>query len=170
MDLTIYNAIRPKMQTGDVILWRSESVLGSLIRLFSKARVNHASLVIRFTEYDTDRVYVLEALATGIVLRALSERLENHKGQAWWYQAIDELDCRRKECGGIALCKVGTRYDYKSLFQQIAGHVSVDANRFFCSEYVRYCWDHAGVPFSSQLAPQPGDLAKSTFLKQGVQL
>jgi len=171
MDLTLYNAVRPKMQTGDLILWSSNTILGKLIQWFSRAKENHASLVIRFTQYNRDRVYILEALEHGIVLRALSERLENHKGKAWWYPVIPELDSRRKSCGAIALAKVGTKYDYGSLFKQAVARVSIDAKRFFCSEYWQWCWQKAGVPFVSQIAMRPGDLPKKcTIIKPGVEL
>lgn len=170
MDLDIYKAIRPKMQTGDLILWSSSSIIGWLIRKFSGSDVNHASLVIRFTEYDVNRVYVLEALEFGIVLRALSERLGGHNGQAYWLPVIDELNSRRDDVGSIALANVGKRYDYGSLFKQIACRVNMDAQKFFCSEYFAYCWQRAGVPYYQSKAPRPGDLLGWSILKRQVKL
>lgn len=170
MNLDVYKAIRPKMQTGDLILWSSNSIIGKLIQWFTRAKENHASLVIRFTQYDRDRVYVLEALEHGIVLRALSSRLKEHNGRAWWYPVISEMDCRRRECGAIALAKVGTKYDYESLFKQAIVRVSTDAERFFCSEYWQYCWQTAGVPFVTRHAMRPGDLVNCTILRAGVEL
>ena len=84
---------------------------------------------------------------------------------------VDELNDKRRECGAIALAHVGTKYDYNSLFKQIVCRVSVDAKRFFCSEYFAYVWNTAGVPFCPKtMAPRPGDLTNNVFLKTGVEL
>jgi hypothetical protein len=135
-------------------------MLGWLIRQFSQAEVNHAGLVIRFEQYDQDRVYTLEALEPGIVLRALSERLTNHKGKVWWCPLREEHNEARKELGRIALSYVGVKYDYGNLFRQVMARVSVDASRLFCSEYVQLTWQVGGViPADTATAKQPDELA-----------
>jgi len=68
------------------------------------------------------------------------------------------------------LSLIGTPYDYSSLFKQVLSRVSVDAHRLFCSEYWYFCWQKAGVPFSSNVAPRPGDLKDSTILQSGVKI
>ena len=159
MNLKAYLSHRSRMQTGDLLLWQSNTMLGRLIRNFSRAEVNHAGLVIRFQQYDQDRVYTLEALTAGIVLRALSERLSNHNGKAWWYPLKEGHNEARKEIGRIALSYVGVEYDYGSLFRQALARVSVDASRLFCSEYVQLAWQIGGViPADTAIAKQPGEL------------
>lgn len=170
MHLHFYNTVRHKMRTGDLILWSSNTILGWLIQKFTKSDVNHASLVIKFNQYDKERVYVLEALAGGVVLRALSERLENHKGRARWYGTKPEFSNLTTHVGAMALMKVGTKYDYKSLFKQAFSRVSADARAFFCSEYWWWCWKMCGISFVSDIAPRPGDLSDCTILTGGINL
>jgi hypothetical protein len=105
-------------------------------------------------------VYTLEALQPGIILRALSERLTNHKGKVWWCSLKEEHNEARKELGRIALSYVGVKYDYGNLFRQVMARVSVDASRLFCSEYVQLTWQVGGViPADTAIAKQPGELA-----------
>jgi len=159
-NLTLYNQHRQYIRTGDILLWRSSGIIGKAIQHFSKADVNHASLVIRFTEYDLDRIYQLEAVAHGIALTALSNRLANHSGECYWCGIKDIYESNRYSIGKEALSLVGTKYDYCSLFKQLLGRVSVDAQRLFCSEYIAYCWFNAGLPVNIMMAPRPGDMEK----------
>jgi len=135
-----YNGIRESIKTGDCILWHSNSLLGKIIQLFTKSEYNHASLVIRFSEFDMDRVYILEALENGIVLLPLSNRLESHNGEAFLLPLVAELDDieLRKIMARISLQKSGINYDYKSLLLNIFGRVNTDPNKFFCSEFWFY--------------------------------
>lgn len=152
------------MKTGDCLLWRSRSALGWLIRKFSKAPVNHAGLVIRFASYAgiRDRRWTLEALSSGVELSLLSKALKDYKGQVVWLP----LDPRgitteqRDEMGSWAMLHHKTPYDFSSLFKQVLVRVSVDAKRFFCSEYCYLAWKAAKINGLPKLkhAPRPGDL------------
>lgn len=158
----LYYANRHRLQTGDHIGWQSHTALGWAIRKFSGGGepINHSSLVIRFKEYDSERVYVLEALDHGIVLRALSERLIGFKGRAWWYGLKPDFDDRRTAMGAWALDHVGVRYDWGSLLRNAIGKVSADATRFFCSEYWFMGAQSAGIlPYiEGQKAPRPSGI------------
>jgi len=160
MNLDLYEQHRPYMSTGDLLLWRTNSALGWLIRLFAGGDVNHAGLVIWLTEYDKDRIYTLEALEHGIVLQPLSERLAKLKGECYWCALKDGYSLYRTLIGCAALRMVGTKYDYKSLFAQALGRVSADAKRLFCSEYAVLSWHTAGLPVSIDPAARPGDMEK----------
>ena len=160
MDLTLYNSLKEKMQTGDCLLWQSRSLIGWLIRKFSHADVNHAGLVIRPQKhsYFLNRRFTLEALENGIQLRLLSERLRHFKGRVWLWPLRDEFDDYRDEIAVWAISKEGTPYDYTSLFKQIMGRVSADAKEFFCSEFCYIAWKDVGIPMRDQKAPRPGDI------------
>lgn len=157
-DIPLYQAVRPKLQTGDLLLWASSSILGRLIRWFSKSDVNHAGLVIRFIE--TDRVFTLEALEFGFVLRALSERLEKHNGSAYWCALSSAYDEIRPAVwkNGMMFVGTDTRYDWFSLLKQAAFRVKADDKRLFCSEACAVIWEKSGIPYTSKFAPRPGDL------------
>lgn len=163
--LDLYLSKRPLMQTGDLLLWKSDTVLGKAIQWFSKSDVNHAGLVLRLSEYDTERVFTLEALAGGIVLRVLSSRLAAHKGECYWCPLKLEYTIPyRQSLGREALLMVGTKYDYGSLFKQALSRVSTNAEKLFCSEFVGLTWKRAGLPVNTAKAPRPGDMEQDFAL------
>lgn len=165
-DLHIYNLHREQMKTGDLLLWRANSLLGAAIRMFSHADVNHASLVMQFQEYEgaEKRRFTTEALSHGIVLNLLSKQLDQYDGQVWWY-SIDECEPEYRQYIGIkALEYIGVPYDYESLFKNAFGTVSADARRLFCSEYCFLCYGFEGE------APTPGDMPKLGIFKEPVRI
>lgn len=170
MTMELYTQHQNTMKTGDCLLWRSRSILGWLIRLFSRAKVNHAGLVVRPNEYGhfKDRRFTLEALEDGIILRLLSERLRGFRGQVYLYPLKDEFAETRDEIGRWALTQEGTPYDYGSLFKQIFGRVSAEMTRYFCSEFCYVAWRESGLPVSETKAPRPGDVPRLGIFKEPV--
>lgn len=166
-DLTVYNQVKDQMKTGDLLQWYTKGIIAYIIRWKTNSPVNHSSLVIRLSEYEgmEDRRWTTEEMAHGAVLHLLSDRLENHDGHCWWLP-LDESwsDEKRKKVGEWALEKIGTPYDYKSIVEQLIGHVSTDARQLFCSEYCYMAWGYEGT------APNPGDLFKLGIFKRCVQL
>ena len=156
-----YYKLRDELKTGDLLLYRSSSVLGWLIRMFSRANVNHAGLVIRLSEYGdlSDRRFTLEALEGGIVLRILSRRLRKFKGDVYWYPLQDQFESYRNDIGAWALEKVGIQYDYGSLFKQALCRVSADAEKFFCSEYSQIAYTECGIIEPLDYALTPGEMS-----------
>lgn len=166
-DLTIYNSVKHQMQTGDLLQWRSESLIGALIRWRTLSEWNHSSLVVSFQEYQgtEGRRFTTEALSDGVVLNLLSNRLERHKGNVWWYP-LDEEKCpvKRPNIGELALKYIGTGYDYQSILRLVLRRVSNDAAKLFCSEYVAICYGHEGQ------AMTPADLPHLNIFKEPVRL
>jgi len=166
-DLTRYMAVRGQMKTGDLLQWKTNSIIGALIRWRTGADVNHSSLVIKFSEYEGAdmRRYTTEALEHGTVLNYLSRRLYDHDGECWWYPLKDEWDNnRRTEIGERALELIGLPYDYGSIFKQIFGKVSAGARSLFCSEY---CYLSYGM---NGQAPTPADMPGLGIYKEGVKI
>jgi len=166
-DLTLYNSIKEKMQTGDCLLWQSRSIIGWLIRKFSHANVNHAGLIIKPHKmgYFLHRRFTIEALENGIQLRLLSERLRSFKGRVWLYPLKDEYNDLRDEIAIWAMSKEGTPYDYKSLFKQVAGRVKANVKELFCSEAVYFGYRHVNI-VDEQKAPRPGDIPSWDIFKE----
>ncbi len=166
MPLSRYETFKKDMQTGDLLLWSSDSLIGAAIRFFTRSNVNHASMILRFPEYEgaEGRRFTTEALEHGTVLNLLSRRLETHKGEVWWYPLKDEWNPDRNEIGHRALELIGRPYDYKSLFENIACHVSTDAKKLFCSEYYYLSLGLSGK------APRPNDLPGLGIFKPPVQI
>ena len=158
-----YDELRPMMRTGDAILWEGSGLLSWLIRRWSK--YSHASLIVRMERYGDlrDTVFLVEALATGLELRRLSQRLEGYAGKAFWFQPSDLTTWQRDMIRSEALkaCGAGIGYDYKSLFRNILGHVSMNARSYFCSEFVWDMWVRVKALFTygqENRAPRPGDI------------
>jgi len=142
------------MKTGDLLQWRSNSIIGKLIRWRTKSVYNHSSLVINLQEYESPehRRFTTEALEHGVVLNFLSRRLEKFDGDVWWCPLRDEFDYKRKVIGERALSLVGVPYDYASILRQIIGKVSTEATSLFCSEYCYLVYGGTGT------APNPGEM------------
>lgn len=155
--LNDYMRYRHLLDTGDKIEWRSNTVLGWLIRLRTGANVNHTSMVVKF-DFDgcRERRYVLEALNGGIELRLLSRRLEKFHGKAWWAPLQPRYAMYRSRLLGSALDAVGTEYDYGSLLRQLVGKVSVQAEKYFCSEFLQHKFECAEIVTPLSYAIQPG--------------
>lgn len=168
--LAKYYTLRENIHTGDALQWRSSSALGFLIRKFSKAKVNHTSLVVSPLLHD--RRYQLEALAHGIAFTAISTSLQAHKGQVWWLPLQEQFEPLAPLIDEAAFDQIGKKYDYLSLLTQMLSRVSTDSRRFFCSEFAYFCWKAAKIPMKnpSGKAPRPGDIPKLGIFDAGVPL
>jgi len=161
-----YNEIKDDMRTGDLLQWRSPSIIGRLIRWKTGSNVNHSSMVIRLKEYEgrERRRWTTEALEHGTVLNLLSRRLNDFDGECWWYPLKDEWNEKRGEVGERSVYFIGIKYDYKSLFAQLFSKVSADARRLFCSEYCYIAYGFTGK------APNPGEMPGLGIFKEPVQI
>ena len=166
MDLTIYNSVKDDMKTGDFLLWKSNSIVGSLIRWKTGGDENHASSIIRMSEYEGTerRRFHTEAMGRGVYPNLLSVRLAEFDGEVWWYQLRDEYDAKRTEIGMRLTECWGRPYDYDSIVKQIFCSVSMDMRKMFCSEVVYYSLGGTGK------APNPHELAGMDFHKNIVKL
>jgi hypothetical protein len=161
--LCSYPAIRPWLVTGSVILWRGDDLLGRAIRLFSA--FSHASLVVRGLDPDhTGRVFVVEALATGLELRLLSERVRGYRGRVFAFKVpalCGEVQGRIKSYA-LKECGLGVPYDYAGLFKNILERVSEGCRRFFCSEFAARALEQGGIArlpaYRNGEAARPGDI------------
>jgi hypothetical protein len=165
-DITKYNEVKDQFKTGDLLQWKSNSLIGWAIRWKTHSNVNHSSLVIRLAEYEglERRRYTTEALEHGTVLNFLSRRIELHDGEVWWYPLVDEWNENRQAIGERALSMIGIPYDYGSIFKQLFGKVSADARSLFCSEYCYLSYGFTGT------APSPADMYNLGIFKPGVKI
>jgi hypothetical protein len=139
-DLSIYNAIKDQMKTGDQLGFQNISLISKLI-LWRTGKdgpipFSHWGGIIRMKEYEglERHRFTLEALSIGFYPDCLSHYIQNYSGHIWWFPLKDEWNPIRQELGEKAMNLIGTKYDYKSLLKQILGSVSSDAHRLFCSE------------------------------------
>jgi hypothetical protein len=166
MNISHYYEIKSQMKTGDLLLWHSTSVIGGLIRTFSKGEYNHASMVMCFKDYEGEkkRRWTTEANEKGTILNLLSRRLEAFNGYVDWFPLKDEWNDKREIIGANALELIGIPYDYKSLFRNILGRVSTEARELFCSEYYFLSLGLEGK------SPTPNDLCRLNFFKEKIRI
>ncbi len=165
-DLTLYNAVRDQMQTGDMLLWANQTPLGMAIRHFSKASVNHASTIAVLKGYDEPRVFTVEALEGGVVINYLSSVLANYNGEVWWYPLSDKWDFPefRAYVERNMFKHIGTPYDVGSLLKNAVKHVQADDSKLFCSEDVFLDYGFTGI------APTPGEMPALGLHKEPIQI
>jgi len=131
-NLTLYNDARPQIKNGDIVNWQMDSPVGRIIRLFTED--SHTSLVT-LQDYAgmADRIFVVESRAK-TELNLLSNRLAGAHGKAYLLRLKPHWDPVRPYIAGWVCEQVGNRYDFKGLFGNLFGRVSMDARNFFCSE------------------------------------
>lgn len=166
-----YKVARDRMQTGDVILWKGNSILGRLIRLWTP--FNHASLIVRLEGYegrDGERRYIMEALEGGIDLNLLSASIRGYDGEAWWFPLKSKYDSQRNFIREYALDNCTAKYDYNGLLSNALGRISPDAQRYICSEFILFAWADAGVLWLPEKVPRPGDIPNLGVTDWGVRI
>ena len=168
-----YKDVRNRIKTGDLLSWRSATLLGAGIRLFTKGYVNHSSICTDIKVYGHGRKFCLEAMDFGIELNCISRRLEEFKGSVFWHPLRPELESYRDVLGEAAFSRLGVGYDYTSIFKQMFGRVSLSAKKLFCSEFVYMDFVDAKVPgaHSDAVAPNPHELfSKHQFWGLPIQI
>jgi hypothetical protein len=165
-DLTVYQAIREDIKTGDRISFHGESAFSRLIRRKTGDFINHEALVIRLTEFEgygfEDSVYVIEAGEDGFIQQPLSQKLKAYEGQAFWNPLLDSIiryytEEIRKKLAAAALCMRGTPYDWGGVIRRgFCENVELDTEKLFCSEALKAVGLKAGLCAKTMIGPTPG--------------
>ena len=125
-----YTDFRSQIKSGDVLLWTHTGVKSwkdfelLLVRITQRSEYTHAGLALVFA----GRVFVLEAVGTGVRIFPLSRELPFfHIGtNVEWTQEAEEF----------ALATVGQKYSKWEAIMGIFGETKRDDN-WQCAEYVR---------------------------------
>jgi hypothetical protein len=151
--LDLYCLHQAEINTGDIVEFRGNSLVGRAIRWVTGKDRNHSALVIRMPFAGcVERRFIVEAIATGLELHLLSSVLEKFDGAAWWSPLL-ATDEQRDSIAGWAMVQIAENrgYDYGSLFRQAVARVSLDGRRYFCSEFVQAAMIKAAI------VPEPTD-------------
>lgn len=129
-----YNKLRHLIQTGDLIEWHSDSLLGRLIRARTKQDVNHTSMALEYYLKDSDdrRVCVCEALGRGTHPYFLSTRIHSFKGIVYWTRF--ERDDSRVKLAEEMLKLVGKPYGYWDIIKSLFHRPDLRDDKLICSE------------------------------------
>lgn len=145
-NLERYLPHRAYMQTMDCLQWRTNGIVGSIIRWKTGGYYNHTGAVVNFKFIDGDvRRWTLEAVGKGLMVNFLSTVLSAHDGEAWWYPLKSAFDTHRNAAAVWLMERAGSGYDYTSLIKNLAGAVSADAKALFCSEALFLAWHFRAV-------------------------
>jgi len=167
-----YDTYRKDIKTADIIEFRGTSFISRSIRHITHRDVNHTALVIVPESgelFPVGRVILLEALSHGVEPNYLSKRIDDtivgKNGAVFWIPVRDEFDDVRMSIAKSAIEEYMIKrpeYDYMSLATQLFTKVSVNASKYFCSEYVQKKHVQFGVLPKSTLkkALRPGDFRK----------
>lgn len=165
-DLSQYLGVQHMMGTGDLIEWQSKGVIGKGIMAVTGKNVSHSSLVVLSHYKGCDRRFIIEAVRTGLEFHFLSESLQHYDGKAWWWKLKPQFDDLRDKIGAWAFENLAMHigYDFTGVLGQLFRRVSLDAKRYYCSEFVDAAYIHAGV-----IAPDPaGARRPGDFVPLGI--
>ena len=155
---------RENMLSGDMLEFKSNSLIGRMIRCKTDKKVNHSSLIVKML----GRIFTLESLGSGIELHLLSNRVRDFNGKIYYYPLKD--DFYRDAIAGWALDQIDKKYDYPGVFANLFGKVNVDGRLYFCSEYVQAAYKHAGLIKQNDKACFPGEFEKYNIHKERVRI
>jgi hypothetical protein len=159
--LELYNAVKDNMKTGDGIAFHGHSLLGATIQGISGGMYQHASMIIRLSEYEGEerRRYHTEAMERGVFPNLLSKKLENFEGEVYWYPLHELRDNLRKDIGRRLIDMMGGGYDYSTLFKMSVYHPETqDDYDFICSEVLYRALGYSGkIPSPNELFCEGGD-------------
>ena len=171
-----YEASRPHIQNGDVLLYRGRSWASRLVRWSTRARYSHAGLAV----WWNDRLMVMEAVGKGVVVSPLSKNVRTYHGSVEWFTSVEAIspDDRLRMCA-FAQQELGKEYalwralvlGFRMLLQR-----DVEARdrrrregRLFCSHYVAATYNAVGRDLKKGVSDRfmsPGDIASSTLLRR----
>lgn|SRR5512137_409793 len=188
-NLSLYNDSRQRIRNGDIVNWRMDTLVGRAIRLFDVD--SHTSLVTRLDEYQgmADRIFVVEALKK-TEFNLLSKRLAEANGSAYLLRLKPHWDPVRPYIAGWVCEQVGCVYDFKGLFGNLFGRVSMDAKNFFCSELAWFACRQGAVRYANgnslpkavaedivgtiamlkDRAPRPGDFRRMPMYEEPIRI
>jgi len=165
-DLSQYDAFRPFIETGDLIEFSSNGIIGKSIMAVTGRNVSHSSLVVRLPYNNSPRRYIIEAIRTGVEFQLLSDVLQHYNGSVVWYHLKKEYDPKRESIGEWAFCELAKhkKYDFGGVVAQLWGKVSLDSRKYYCSELIDAAYIEAGI-----IAPDPkGARVPGDFVPLGI--
>lgn len=149
MTTSPYRDVRPEFTTGDLLCFRGRGLASWLIRTLTASEYSHVGLVYRFE----DRVYCLEAVATGVRLIIMSELVKRYRGGIDYFALRGVIAAERRGAIGFAFQQLGKLFDRAGLLRFLAfllfgSRARVRARhkaQWFCSEMVNEAYRGQGV-------------------------
>lgn len=195
-----YATIRPKLKTGDIVLFSGKGNLSTGIKWFTQSKWSHVGMVLVLKDFDTVMIWESTTLSNikdvetgkavrGVQLVTLSERLNSYNGDACVRhlnydvtpEMMETLRAFRREVKGRPYEKSKLQL-LKSAYEGFFGTNEEDLSSLFCSEllaevYQRWELLPEGIP-SSEYTPKdwstgankPLPLLKSATLSKEISI
>lgn len=157
--LAQYTDIRPNIRECDLLLFRdSRDPVSRLISLFTRSPYHHVGMVMRLGQ----RLYIYEALATGVRPMLLSRRIATSSARIDLHRVPLSSAHRIKE---RALTYAAHGYDFGGIVRFVYGMIrgipaSGDDRRLFCSELIARAYDDALEIGWNPSFVSPADIAR----------
>ncbi|MDA0780688.1 MAG: hypothetical protein PQ612_06100 [Rickettsiales bacterium] len=191
----MYENVRSRMKTGDVISFSGKSDISNIIKAKTDSDISHVAMVLKKQLLDgKERVLIIEStslnnlpdiytgkLFKGVQIQYLSDRMNDYSGQVYWRRVRNPLSEGEKAKLVIFLMmlhKMQIEYDtlgaigagcdlFDILFANVENH-----EKLFCSELVAAAFEHIGLlprDYNTSEAT-PADVIKYPFLGDRVQI
>ena len=170
-----YDDVRKKIRDGDILLYKGQTFISYLIKIFTKSEYSHAGIAVWWNE----RLMVMEAIRKGVIVNPLRRSVNRYKGSVEWFSCTKEIDDPdRRKMIIFAQGELGKDFGFWLLFW-FAFMISFfyrnldkrDAFRrekkLFCSLYVAEIYHQADIDLKrdrSDRFTSPADIAKSPLL------
>lgn len=158
-----YENIRPRLNTGDIVLFSGKGGISAGIKWFTQSKWSHVGMVLRLPEWDAvliwestnlDDVAEIESgkARKGVQIVPLSERLRKYPGET----SIRLLEMERtpemlKELSLLRAEVKGRPYEtdklelFKAAYEGPFGDNVEDLSSLFCSELVAEAYQRMGL-------------------------
>jgi hypothetical protein len=179
-----YDEIRREIKDGDILLYKGKGLFKSgfiptLVQLVTRSPYAHAAI----TAWWNERLMVIEAIGSGVIVNPLSLSLERYHATVEWFSGKEEIpDEKRQEMMFYAQKEFGKGYAVLLSFWFMIKMLfigNIDKNdrfreetRFYCSQFVAQVYHKAGLDLKKQRNDRymsPDDIANSPLLvRRGV--
>lgn len=158
-----YENVRPRLETGDVVLFSGKGGISAGIKWFTQCQWSHVGMVLRLPEWDAVMLWESTTLSDikdvesgkerkGVQIVPLSERLRKYKGEV----SIRLLDIERtpEMLTSLSLLRAeikGRPYEknkielIKAAYDGPFGENKEDLSSLFCSEMVAEAYQRMGL-------------------------
>jgi hypothetical protein len=184
-NLQPYYDLRPRLKTGDLLLFSGKGAVSGLIKRFTASKWSHVALVLRVPQFDSVFCWESTTLSNvpdvesgvcrkGVQLVGLRERLETYQGDSVVYRPLLGVllnDQHLKTLAAFRSEVAGRPYEQSELellraaWDGVGGaNKTADLSSLFCSELVAETYQRLGllrnIPPSNEYTPADfaGDL------------
>lgn len=137
-----YQAIRPVIETGDLLFWTGTCFYCRVVRTFTNSTFSHAGVAW----VVNNRVFVLDAAPPAVRIIPLSRKLPVHIMKTGIKLSDDAIN--------FALSKIGDPYSKWSAIKAYFNIPLKTDSSWECVEYVHSIYKESGIIMNIDLTPQ----------------